>query len=243
MSGARLSNSSNRRLSGGKVRQGVGRNAGLEPFGEGRFQHQRGDDGGEVGVAAALADAVQRALYLARARVDGGQRIGHRLPRIVMGVDAEMVAGHGFLDHRFHDGADVDGLGAAIRVAQHDPLAHRLERRTGAGERIIAVGLEAVEEVLAIDQRFLARGFCSLDGLADGVEVFLIRAAERHPHMQIPRLGDEADGGGGRLRERGEAGVVRRRHARALGHAEGGEGGRLVRGFSKNAVSVGFAPG
>ena len=38
------------------------RNASLEFFSESRFQEQRRDDGGRIGVATALADAVQRAL-------------------------------------------------------------------------------------------------------------------------------------------------------------------------------------
>ena len=45
----------------------------------------------QVGIAAALADAVQRALDLAHAGLDGGERIGDRLAGVVMGVDAEIV--------------------------------------------------------------------------------------------------------------------------------------------------------
>ena len=46
----------------------------------------------QIGVAAALADAVQRALDLAHAGLDRGQRIGDRLAGVVMGMDAEMFA-------------------------------------------------------------------------------------------------------------------------------------------------------
>ncbi len=46
----------------------LGRDADLEAVGIGRLQHQRRDERGEVGVAAALADAVERALDLARRR-------------------------------------------------------------------------------------------------------------------------------------------------------------------------------
>ena len=70
--------------------QRFGRDAGLEAFGEGRLQHQRRDDRDQIGVAAALADAVQRALDLAHAGLDRGQRIGDRLAGVVMRVDAEM---------------------------------------------------------------------------------------------------------------------------------------------------------
>ena len=48
-----------------------------------------GDDGEEVGVAGALAVAVERALHVGGARVDGGQRVGHRAAGVVVAVDAQ----------------------------------------------------------------------------------------------------------------------------------------------------------
>ena len=57
------------------------------------LQPQRRDQRTQIGVAAALAEPVQRALDLPRARTHRGQRIGHRLLGVVMGVDADMTAG------------------------------------------------------------------------------------------------------------------------------------------------------
>ena len=48
-----------------------------------------GDDRDEVGVAAALADAVDGALDVARAGGDGGQRVRNRQFAVVVRVDAE----------------------------------------------------------------------------------------------------------------------------------------------------------
>ena len=69
--------------------QRLGVDAGLEALGEVRLQRQRRDERDEIGVAAALAEAVQRALHLPRAGADRGERIGDRVAGVVMGVDAE----------------------------------------------------------------------------------------------------------------------------------------------------------
>ena len=59
--------------------------------------------------------------------------------------------------------------------------------------------------------------------LADGGEVFLSRRFERDPHLVFRRFGDKADRAGLGLQQRGEAGIVGGRAARAARHAEGGE--------------------
>ena len=71
----------------------LGGDADLERVGEIRLQRQRRDQRDEVGVAAALAEAVQRALDLPHAGAHGGERIGDRVVGVVMGVDAELLAG------------------------------------------------------------------------------------------------------------------------------------------------------
>ena len=69
------------------------RDAGLEALGIVRLQHQRRDDRGEIGIAAALAEPVQRALDLPRAGAHRGERVGHAVIGVVMHMDAETVAG------------------------------------------------------------------------------------------------------------------------------------------------------
>ena len=58
------------------------------------LQQQRRDDRREIGVAAALAEPVERALNLPRAGAHRGERIRHRLPRVVMAMHAELLAGN-----------------------------------------------------------------------------------------------------------------------------------------------------
>ena len=109
----------------------------------------------QVGVAAALADAVERALDLAHAGAHRGQRIGDRLFGVVVGMDAEMVARHMRHDLR-DDRLDLVRQRAAIGVAQHDPARAVLVGGLGAGERVVGIGLVAVEEMLAVDQHLAA---------------------------------------------------------------------------------------
>ena len=85
------------------------------------------------GIAGALADAVDGAFDLARARLHAGERIGHRHAEIVvaMGGEHRLVGiGHAlahhleqreiFLRHRVADGVgDVDGGGAGVDGGLH----------------------------------------------------------------------------------------------------------------------------
>ena len=101
--------------------------ADLERVGEFVLQAQRRDQRTEIGVAAALAEPVQRALDLPRTGAHRGQRIGDRLLGIVMGVDADMAARDMFC-HVADDGFDLVRHGAAIGVAQHHPARAGIHR-------------------------------------------------------------------------------------------------------------------
>ena len=84
------------------------------------LEQQRGDQRNQIGVAAALAQSVQRALNMPRPRPHRRQRIGDRVLGVVMGVDAQMRAGH-MLRHFAHDTLDLVGQRSPIGVAEHHP--------------------------------------------------------------------------------------------------------------------------
>ena len=108
--------------------------ADLEGVGKFALQPQRRDQRTQIGVAAAFAEPVQRALDLPRAGAHRGQRIGHRLLGVVMGVNADVIAGN-MLHHLGDDGLDLVRHGAAIGVAQHHPARAGIVGRLGAGQR------------------------------------------------------------------------------------------------------------
>ena len=90
--------------------------------GEAVFRAKRRDQRDEIGVAAALAEPVERALHLPRAGAHRRERIGDGVAGVVMGVDAEMVAGDDARDFA-DDALDLVGQCAAVGVAQHRPSA------------------------------------------------------------------------------------------------------------------------
>ncbi len=139
-----------------------------------------------------------------------------RLPaRIIMRVDAESHAGHGF-HHLAHDRLNLMGQGATIGVTQNDPARAGFMRRFHAIQRIGAVGLEAIEEMLAIDHRFLAGCDGGLHAVADALEVLCERTAQSEFHVVIPRTRHETDGLAAGLHKRLQTGIVRSGNARAL---------------------------
>ncbi len=155
--------------------------ADLEFFRKFRLQLQRRDDRHQIGVAAALAEPIERALDLPRAGAHRGERIRHRLFGVVMRVDADMVARH-VLHHLADDRLDLVRQGAAVGVAQHDPARARFVRGFRAGERIVRIGLVAVEEMLAIDQHlaaFLPCAACTLSRIEARFSSFVVSSATR----------------------------------------------------------------
>ena len=209
----------------GDVGEGAALDAGLEAAGVGLLEEQRRDQRHEVGVAAALAEAVERALDLPRAGVDGGERVGDGVAGVVVGVDAEAVAGDAGLDDGAGDGADLVGQRAAVGVAEDDPAGAGVERGLQAGERVVGVRLPAVEEMLGVEQRLAALGGDVGDRLADGGEVLGELDAEGGGDVEVVGLADEGDGRRAGVEDPGEHVVVLGRAPVALGHAEGGEGG------------------
>ena len=191
------------------------------------FSRQRRDQRDEIGVAAALAKPVQRALDVPRAGENGGQRIGDRVVGVVMGVDAEMRARHML--------SPTSATMRPISCGSVPPLvSHSTTQRAPAAWAVLAtmqgvvlVGLVAVEEMLAIDDCLAALKERCLDRLADVVQIFLERAAERDTDMVVPGLGDEGDDIGVRGEKARHARIIGGGAACPFGHAEGCETGAL----------------
>ena len=70
---------------------------------------------------------------------------------------------------------------AAIGVAEHHPARAGVVGGLGAGERIVGIGLVAVEEMLAVEQHLLARLARGRHRLADRIEVLLVRSCRARP--------------------------------------------------------------
>ena len=221
----------------GQARQLVVGDPDLELLGISRLELEVADQRNEVGIAAAFAEAVEGALDLARAGPHRGEGIRDRLLGVVMGVDADVLAGNG-LDHRADDRLDLMGQRSAICVAQHDPARARLIGRLGAGERILRIGLVAVEEMLAVEQHFPALRGGGAYAVADRGEIVLERRLQRDAHMIVGRLRDEADRVGVGGEETGKPRVVGNRAAGPPRHAEGREG-RAQRPLGAEQFGVG----
>jgi hypothetical protein len=91
--------SSSIRLVARQARQRLARDAGLEPAGIGFLQQQRRDQRGQVRIAAALAQPVQRALDLPRPASTAASELATALPGVVVAMDAQPVAGDAGRDH------------------------------------------------------------------------------------------------------------------------------------------------
>src|SRR5665213_2319749 len=103
-------------------------------------------DRDQIGVAAALAQPVERALDVARAAAHRRQRIGDAGLGVVVAMDADFLPRHGFR-RRTHDALDFGWQGPAVGIAQHDPARAGFERGGDAIEREFRIGLVAVEAV------------------------------------------------------------------------------------------------
>ncbi len=210
----------------GDLAQSLRRHAGLETLRKLRLQSQGGDETDKIGVAAALAKTIQRALHLPHAGADGGERIGDRVAGVVVGMDAETCARNDARDLA-DDAFDLIGQRSAVGVAEHRPARAGVDRGARAGERIFRIGLVAVEEMLAIDHRLAARADRRLHAVGDGLEVLVERAAQRDMDVIVPRLGDIDDRVGVGGEKTSKAWIIGGRAAGPLGHAEGAEAGAV----------------
>jgi hypothetical protein len=212
--------------------------AGLEMQGVVRLQHQRRNERDEIGIAAALAQAVERALHLPDTGADRGEAVGDGVLGVVMGMDAELAARH-MLRHLADDALDLVRQAAAIGVAQHEPARAGRLGRLETAQRVIGIGLVAVEEMLGVEKGLAAARDSGSDRFLDERQVLLERYPEDQHDVEIPGLADEAAALRLGIEDGGESGIVGSAAARALGHAEGDELRVLKRRRSGKKCRVG----
>ena len=200
-----------------KVAQVVGADA-AEPH----LELHVGDGGEQVGVAHALADAADGALDLQRARADGGKRVGHRTAGIVVTVNAQLLAGkraRNDADYLLH----LEGKRAAVRLAKIDGVGTGLACRADARERVVGIGLVAVEEVLGVEHDGEPVGLQIRDRVGDHAQVFLERGLQCARDLDIPCFPDDGRHRSAALDEVGEPLVLVGRRALLAGGPERGD--------------------
>ena len=111
---------------------------------------------------------------------------------------------------------------AAVGVAEDERGGAGLAGASQDRKRVVRVVLEAVEEVLGVEDDLAAVGLEERDGLGDHVEVLLRGGAEHFAHVQLPALAE--DRRDGRLR------AQERLHELVLLHARAGAARRPERG-------------
>src|SRR5438132_7650306 len=183
------------------------------------LQLQHRDHRHQVRVPAALAEAVDGALHLHAAVRNALDRVRHRQLAVVVAVDAERGRDRG--PGRVHARADLRGQRAAARVAQADERRARLRGGAQARERVVALGREAVEEVLGVEDHLVGPLAQIGDGIVDDLEVLLEGDAQVLAHVEVPGLADDGDDRGLGAQAEEQVAVVGGLHARPAGRAEG----------------------
>ena len=224
----------------GQLRQALGRDAGLVAH----LEHQGRDQRHQIGVAAALAEPIDRAVHHARTGTHRRQAAGDRVFGVVVAVDGDPVA-RDMLADLADDLLDFVRQRAAVGVAQDDPTGAAVGRRHDAIEREFGVGLVAVEEVLGVEQRLLLLGHQMRDAVADHRDVLVRLDAKRDLGVEVPGLADQTHTPRCRCRPVPRGRGRCRRCARAcasMPNAVKRERSRLG-AAAKKASSVGLAPG
>ena len=182
------------------------------------LEHEVGDHAAQVGIAAALAKAVDGALHQHRAHAHRGQRAGDRHAAVVVAMDAH-AAGE-FPDDGLYGVAHVLGQRAAVGVAQHEEGSARVPCGAQRLHRVARVGGIAVEKMLRVKEHRLARGGQEAHGLGDHVEVFLQGGAQHVGDMEVPAFAKYRDVRTAHVGQHVQPGVLMGLRAHAPGGAE-----------------------
>ena len=198
------------------------RHAGLELTGVRFFEQKRRNDRDQIGIAATLAQPIERALDLTRPCAHRRQRIGHRIFGVIVGVDADVITRNAAGNHGFGDLIDLLGQRATIGVTQHDPARTGIKCGVHRLQRIGRVGLIAVKEMLGIKQRLAALPDQMSKAGGDILGILGQGDAQRSFDMKFMAFANQTDSRSLRIHHRRQHVVIVRRPACALGHAKGG---------------------
>ena len=170
------------------------------------LEFQVSHDGDEIGVAAAFADTVDRALHLDGAFTHRHQRIDHGAFAVVVGVDAEWVldGSFDFADDSFH----FPGHGAAVGVAQNDRFRAAANGGFERFERVGGIRFVAVKEMLGVVDDAPVVGAQIGNGLLDDAQVVFQRGEQNIGDMQRPGLAENGADGCLRIEQRLDVGIV-----------------------------------
>jgi hypothetical protein len=192
---------------------------------EALLELEAGDDGEQVGVAAALAVAVGRPLDVAGTGLDRDQRVGHRAGRVVVEVDPDPDPGREGVPDLADDPVHGRGQAAAVGVAEHHGVGAGGGRRLDNGQGVGRVGGVAVEEVLGVEGGPPPGGHQVGDRVADHGQVLVEGGPQGLGDVQVPGLADQGDDRGPRVQQGAQVGVVVDPAAGPAGGPEGGQGG------------------
>ena len=185
-----------------------------------------GDDGGEVAVAGALADAVDGTLDVRGASFERGEGVGEAETGVVMRMDADgrlLERGDGGTRSR----GDFGRQGASVRIAKHHAVGAASDGCEHGSDRVSRIVFPTIDRVLAVVDDLAAVGLQEGDRVADHLEVLLGRAAEDFADVQGGSLAVDRDDRGIDLEQAADLGVFGGTHALAAGRTEGRQLGVL----------------
>ena len=178
--------------------------------------HEVPDDGEQVGVAGPLAVAVGGALHVRRARLDGGDRVGHRAAGVVLAVDAEPEAGAvrrpRRRPRRCRSGSMPPLVSHSTATSAPASTAASSTRSAVSGSNAVAV-----EEVLGVEEDPPALGRQEGDGVGDHRAVLGDVGAQRPLDVPAVGLRDQRDDRAPRVQQRPDLRVVARPSSRPCG--------------------------
>ncbi len=186
-----------------------------------KLQAEIGDDADQVGIAAALADAVDRPLDLRRATSHCGECVGDGDVAIVVAVDAQLGAESAA--HSLDALGDLLGQRAAVGVAEDDDRGAGILGGVERLQGVLRVVLVAVEEVFGVVEDLAAGGAAERDRVGDHAQVLFEGGADHLADVHVPGLADDGDDGRLRIEQGLEARVVLGPGVLAPRHAKGGD--------------------